>query len=97
MLLIHALRCWCAVCERLIREWEEEDFTLKARCCGNLYRLHPHSVRVNVEDALTQEEVTPPHGARLPGDLTVEVTLDEHKLPSDVNLVENRARDDASS
>lgn len=52
MLLTHALRCRCEVCNRLIREWREDGFLLVGDClgCKRRYTLQPHSVMVKIED-----------------------------------------------
>lgn len=69
MLLTHALRCVCAVCGRLIHEWEEDGYLLVAECCLKRYSLKTHSVLVRVEDFDPHESLLErAHGSMFPSD-----------------------------
>lgn len=49
MLLTHALRCRCQVCNRLLA-WDEADAQgiVRARCCKKVYALKTWTVKVAI-------------------------------------------------
>lgn len=61
LVLSHALRCVCQVCERILN-WSECDNVgvLSATCCKKTYSLRPWTVKVTVEDT-TEDVLLPPH------------------------------------
>ena len=61
LILNHALRCSCQVCERLLK-WEDFDNVgvMFAICCKKTYKLKVWTVKVTVED-IEEEILLPPH------------------------------------
>ena len=64
LILAHALRCTCNVCERIL-DWEDCDNVgvVIAVCCKKTYKLQTWTVKVSVDDG-EEAILMPPHKER---------------------------------
>lgn len=78
MLLTHALRCRCAVCDRILT-WSDgdEQGLITVTCCERLYTLKPWTVKVWVEDVSDKGILEPMQGSEYPNaDVTLKLEGD---------------------